>query len=353
MKTHPLASIFPLLDKASLQALADDIKANGQRVPIILLDGAVLDGRNRWLACEIAGVTPTTTAYAGDTTPGALLAFVISTNLNRRHLDESQRATIGARLCKDFDSGTRDAAHSLNVSHTSVALAIKVLDKAPGLVPLVEAGRLAVSDAVKATKEEPETQAAIARIIDKQGGTVAQALRKLEHEAAVARVAEEADEDVAEAVREGFIEPAFADLLVLEHKNTRKRCLDLVQSMGAAEALAMARIETDRAIERHAAVLADGFTEQEDGLIGHAERLAGWDCTLVHATANAPSKLPAGFAVAGTVRVATRGGASVSPERLSAAIRAFTEALTDERPAVAAGGTNAIRDAIRIAAAGR
>jgi hypothetical protein len=39
------AGLFPM-DAASLRELADDIRANGLREPITLLDGKVLDGRN-------------------------------------------------------------------------------------------------------------------------------------------------------------------------------------------------------------------------------------------------------------------------------------------------------------------
>ena len=37
---HSLADIFPMFDHKSLAELADDIPAQGQREPIILLDGA-------------------------------------------------------------------------------------------------------------------------------------------------------------------------------------------------------------------------------------------------------------------------------------------------------------------------
>ena len=35
MKAHPAANLFPLLEGAALQSLADDIKANGLQYPII------------------------------------------------------------------------------------------------------------------------------------------------------------------------------------------------------------------------------------------------------------------------------------------------------------------------------
>ena len=57
---HPLANIFPLLPDAELKVLADDISRNGQREPITLYQGFILDGRNRYLACKRVFVEPKT-----------------------------------------------------------------------------------------------------------------------------------------------------------------------------------------------------------------------------------------------------------------------------------------------------
>ncbi len=124
MKIHPAAEIFDLLDDADLRALAADIKANGQTDPIVLLDGAILDGRNRLRACELADVEPVIEHYSGALAPEA---FVLSKNLHRRHLSESQRALVGAKLCKNSDKSSREVAKLLNVSHTTVCAATKVL----------------------------------------------------------------------------------------------------------------------------------------------------------------------------------------------------------------------------------
>jgi N6-adenosine-specific RNA methylase IME4 len=123
---HPAADIFPMLDDKDLKVLAADIKANGLINPIVKLDGKILDGRNRYRACRLAGVEPRfVDGYKGAMDP---LTYVISTNLHRRHLSESQRAMIAARYCKNSDSGSRTAAELLNVSHQTVCIARKVLD---------------------------------------------------------------------------------------------------------------------------------------------------------------------------------------------------------------------------------
>ena len=84
---HPACTVFPQLSDAELQDLADDIAVNGLRNPIVLWQGKILDGRNRYLACEIAEVEPRFTEFEGDDPIG----WVISQNLHRRHLTASQR----------------------------------------------------------------------------------------------------------------------------------------------------------------------------------------------------------------------------------------------------------------------
>jgi hypothetical protein len=55
---HQFANLFPLVAEDGLQKLAQDICNHGQLEPIVLLEGEVLDGRCRYLACQIAGVEP-------------------------------------------------------------------------------------------------------------------------------------------------------------------------------------------------------------------------------------------------------------------------------------------------------
>jgi N6-adenosine-specific RNA methylase IME4 len=160
---HPLADLFPLMDAGAHRALVDDIKAHGLQQSIVLHEGMILDGRNRYRACEEAGVSVRTKTFHGPDP----LAYVVSANLQRRHLDESQRAMIAARLanmgegrphpnCANLHSyliSRSDAAAMLNVSTRSVASAKAVRDAGvPALVERVESGGLAVSVAAEVAK---------------------------------------------------------------------------------------------------------------------------------------------------------------------------------------------------------
>jgi hypothetical protein len=82
-----------MMNAAALQGLADDIREHGQREPVVLFDGAVLDGRNRLRACELAGVAPRFVMIKSDEV-GDPIAFVLSLNEKRRHMTDSQLATL-------------------------------------------------------------------------------------------------------------------------------------------------------------------------------------------------------------------------------------------------------------------
>src|SRR5262249_18256118 len=91
---HPLADIFPMLEGPGFEALVDDIRERKQQEPVWLYEGKILDGRNRYLACQKLGREIQVKDFTGDDPIG----FVLSANLHRRHLNESQRAVVAAKL---------------------------------------------------------------------------------------------------------------------------------------------------------------------------------------------------------------------------------------------------------------
>lgn len=163
---HECSTIFPVLAKAELKALAKDIKANGLQQPIVMYQGKILDGRNRYIACKSIGVRPKFETYHGNEP----LAYVISLNLHRRHLTESQRALVASNIAnmpKGVNQHTpigvstqADAAKAMNVSVNSVQRAAVVRDKgSAALIKAVETGKMSVSLASEiATKPKQEQQ---------------------------------------------------------------------------------------------------------------------------------------------------------------------------------------------------
>ncbi len=88
LQQHPLSAAFPAMTEEELEALAEDIKKNGQRDPGVLYEGMVLDGWHRYLAAQRAGTRFHATSFEGSDP----ISFVLSKNLLRRHLSASQRA---------------------------------------------------------------------------------------------------------------------------------------------------------------------------------------------------------------------------------------------------------------------
>ena len=95
LQPHPAAALFPLLNEWDLHDLAVDIKERGQREPVAVYNGQVLDGRNRLAACELVGVEPKVRYLEDSGVGGDPIAFVISCNLRRRHMTVSQLAMVG------------------------------------------------------------------------------------------------------------------------------------------------------------------------------------------------------------------------------------------------------------------
>lgn len=193
---HPLANLFPLIEGADFDRLVDDVRENGVLEPIILLDGMILDGRNRYRAALAAGVFDAdhdVHLFDGEDP----LGWVLSKNLHRRHLSESQRAMVAARIANlrqgrpsqsqitptpdpspqeggesenpanlpDL-SGVKqhDAAELLHVSERSLRTARQVqASGATELVEAVERGELKVSAAAEVAKLPVSEQLEILR----------------------------------------------------------------------------------------------------------------------------------------------------------------------------------------------
>jgi hypothetical protein len=127
---HELCLLFPRCSDEELQLLVADIRANGLLTPITLYKGKILDGRNRYLACQMLNKEPDYVEFDGDDP----LSFVISQNLCRRHLSESQRAMVAAAIIElqRQDAGrskvtVAEVAEQLNVSDRLVYHAAKVI----------------------------------------------------------------------------------------------------------------------------------------------------------------------------------------------------------------------------------
>ncbi len=200
---HPYADLFPLIEGAEFEALVADVRANGVLEAIRILDGQILDGRNRYRAGIAAGrIDPDAGWHDGigcvegfvlfrPEDYGDPLKWVLSKNLHRRHLSESQRAMIADELAtlqpgrpaewrqphevsretkpaNLRDSTTQaDAAELLHVSERSVQTARTVRQSgAPELVEAVKRGDVKVSAAAEVATLPVTEQLEILRSAD-------------------------------------------------------------------------------------------------------------------------------------------------------------------------------------------
>jgi ParB-like chromosome segregation protein Spo0J len=146
---HPVADLFPMLAPDELQSLADDIKANGLRDAIVLdAEGKVLlDGRNRRKACEMVGITPTVTRRPAGEDP---VAYIFSTNLNRRDMSKGQKAMVIAKTRLLETSNSQAAlARVAGLSQQRISQACMVLKFAPDMADGVAAGSTGLDEAVE------------------------------------------------------------------------------------------------------------------------------------------------------------------------------------------------------------
>lgn len=104
MKAHSLAKYFPILEGEEFELLVEDIKKNGQLEPIVTVNGEILDGINRYRACQKLGIEPLTEEYQGDDP----LGYVISINIRRRHMDVSQRAMLATEMLPEFEKAVKE-----------------------------------------------------------------------------------------------------------------------------------------------------------------------------------------------------------------------------------------------------
>ena len=166
---HPAAELFPPLTGRAFEELKADIQQHGLLTPITYLDGEIIDGRNRYRACVELGITPDEDEIDLDVVPDPF-AWVISTNLHRRHLSTSQRAMIAGKIAKlkDGRPPKEETAQNCAVSKTEAASQLKVgkgtVDSAkrvirdghPDVVKAVERDEIKVSQAEQLVKAVPD-----------------------------------------------------------------------------------------------------------------------------------------------------------------------------------------------------
>jgi len=192
---HEYAELFPSMGDAEFNELKADIKARGLIVPILLApDGRIADGKHRYQACRHLKISPKFEKWTKS--EEELLGHVIALNTKRRHLNESQRAMVAARIAtmqRGRPSKTdkenvaiatisqEEAASQMGVSRETVIRARKVIDKGiPALTKAVDDGQIPVSGAAKVTQlTEAQQKAVVKKVLDGEARNAKDAMRQM------------------------------------------------------------------------------------------------------------------------------------------------------------------------------
>lgn len=161
---HPYADKYPMLPDDELAELAESIAQNGLRQPIVLdTEGRILDGRNRYAACEKAGVAPEFVTYEGED----LAEYVIDCNTSRRHMSTGARAMATALVL--VEDGRREGgrwaygniANNEDLHRSSAKKALAqcgvVLDYTPHLAQAIVTGDLALDAAYREANQAKQS----------------------------------------------------------------------------------------------------------------------------------------------------------------------------------------------------
>jgi ParB-like nuclease domain len=191
-----ISGASPEMPDKLFEDLVDDIRRNGQLLPIVKRGGEIIDGRKRFRACEILGLTPLAIDMRPDQDPETLS---YSLNVLRTHYTDGQRALFAERratatradgpLRKNGkfaglreSNGTADlarvvtveeAAAEVAVSPSTVRAARRLRQRATvEVVEAVAAGRLSLH-AGSAIARAPKSEQAetLARAIDATRGS--------------------------------------------------------------------------------------------------------------------------------------------------------------------------------------
>lgn len=152
---HPLSGAFPPMSPEAFEELKADINENGVREKIVVFEDMILDGWHRYSACmELNVKKPPIVEYEGDDP----IAYVLSKNFHRRHMDKSQRAFSVAKLFEWQEGAGRPASKSLDAANKFSASKELTREAAADLAGV---GVSTIDSAKEATKAEQSVQDAV------------------------------------------------------------------------------------------------------------------------------------------------------------------------------------------------
>lgn len=125
MRFHPASDVFPMMPEPAYQELVDDIRDHGQSYPVRVWNDMILDGRNRWRACEELGIDCVRELFHGNEQEA--IDLILSLNLQRRNLTSEQRRSVVADMHKRFPEWSQTAlARKAGVHKSTVSRVLQL-----------------------------------------------------------------------------------------------------------------------------------------------------------------------------------------------------------------------------------
>jgi hypothetical protein len=249
---HEISKTLPYIEGDKFEDFVEDIRLKGQLQPIVLYEGKILDGKNRYAACQRLGIPSKFVEYTGDDPVG----HAYSLNIMQRELNAEMTAAYGVKIlplieieakkrmekgrtsateqvCKNLHEAvvrgpqgknpvnctseetnppltkcekSRDKAAELtNGSGSSIQRAKLVLARAPEVFALMEQGKIPVKTATRLSKKPAEVRTdAVKRI--SSGERALDVVKEIEMndsiepvlESEIHEASDTADEDIVE-----------------------------------------------------------------------------------------------------------------------------------------------------------
>jgi hypothetical protein len=230
---HPAADMFPLLketDPDARRKLGDDIKKQGVLEPIALLDGKLLDGRNRLDAMELADINLisvhvdtgiaeidwTNIPFKNLPTGTDPVAYVISANIRRRHLKPEETEPLIEKLLKMDPSKSDRQVAKLTASNRNKVARIRA--------KLEQAGDVSLSDTRTDSKGREQPAHKPAKVAEGQAERLAdESSRKDDQGSDQSENTEPTDALIAPTDTKIFLDPAAVITWFKLHASRKER----------------------------------------------------------------------------------------------------------------------------------
>lgn len=166
------------INEEGIEELAASIRAQGLLEPVIVrprTEGGyeIVAGERRWRAAQRAGLDAVP-ALIRELDDRQAIAIALIENIQREDLNPLEEATALKRLLAEYDMTHEQIADAVGRSRTAVSNLLRLLNLAPGVRQMIDAGELEMGHARALLALPIDEQAAVGRDVAKRSLSVRQ-----------------------------------------------------------------------------------------------------------------------------------------------------------------------------------